>query len=303
MDILVIGASGFLSGTFARLALAEGHRVWGVTRGQRAVPMGVTAITADRKDRQAFAAAVAGAKMTWDLAVDFVGYEPADARQDVEVLRGRAKHMVFISTDFVFDPEGRTFPQRDDNPHFLKNDTYGAKKRLCELEFINGDTGAMTWTVFRPCHIYGPGSQLGCLPLPIRDPELLRKMKAGDVLALVGNGHFLQQPIFAADLARLALASPSCPASHGQLFISYGPDIVESREYFRIIAELLGVELRTSEIPVTQYMAEHPEHRSFFCHRICDLGGMRAAGLPAPATSIRDGLRAHVEAVRSAQRA
>ena len=32
---------------------------------------------------------------------------------------------------------------------------------------------AMQWTILRPCHIYGPGSQLGCLPLHGRDPKLI----------------------------------------------------------------------------------------------------------------------------------
>ena len=35
MKVLVIGGSGFLSGTLARTALSQGHQVWTITRGQR----------------------------------------------------------------------------------------------------------------------------------------------------------------------------------------------------------------------------------------------------------------------------
>ncbi|MDP6453177.1 MAG: FtsX-like permease family protein, partial [SAR202 cluster bacterium] len=49
----------------------------------------------------------------------------------------------------------------------------------------------------------GPGSLLGCLPEHGRDPELIEKLQAGDTLRLVGGGHFLQQPIYAEDLAEM----------------------------------------------------------------------------------------------------
>ena len=48
MKILILGGSGFVSGTLARLALARGHQVWAVTRGQRALPQGVTGLAVGR---------------------------------------------------------------------------------------------------------------------------------------------------------------------------------------------------------------------------------------------------------------
>jgi 2'-hydroxyisoflavone reductase len=82
MNVLIIGGSGFLSGTLARRALAAGHAVWCVTRGRRPLAPGVTALVADRRDPDAFAAAVRGAGVRWDLAVDCIAFEPADTAQD-----------------------------------------------------------------------------------------------------------------------------------------------------------------------------------------------------------------------------
>ena len=84
MQVLIIGGSGFVSGTLARAARDAGHDVTVVTRGQRPVPEGVRALTADRKDPDAFAAAIEGAGTRWDLAVDCIAYQAEDARQDVE---------------------------------------------------------------------------------------------------------------------------------------------------------------------------------------------------------------------------
>lgn len=292
MKILLVGGSGFVSGTMARTAVAQGHDVWSVTRGQRAVPENVISLKADRHDASAFEGVVAGAGTEWDLVVDCIGYTPEDARQDVSAFRSRARHLVFISTDFVYDPAQRTFPQREDNP-YTSGDDYGGKKRKCELELLNGNTGDMAVTVVRPCHIYGPGSQLGCLPLHGRDPDLVAKMKSGEPLKLVGGGHFLQQPIFAADLARLVLSCAGNAQTSGQVYQAAGPDIIESRRYYGIIAYILGVKMTVEEVPVAGYLAEFPDKKPFMCHRIYDLAKMAEHGIEVPSTSIEDGLREH----------
>jgi nucleoside-diphosphate-sugar epimerase len=304
MNILLLGGSGFLSGAITRAALQDKCKVSIVTRGEKPIPEGATALRADRKNhaqletaiQTAFAAqtADAGQNAPWDLVVDCIGYEVQDAKQDIALFRNRARHFVFVSTDFVYDPAKRDFPQSEDNHFYLQDDSYGAKKRRCEMEFENADCGQMQWSVVRPCHIYGPGSRLGCLPKHGRDPQLLSRLKNGETLQLVGDGHFLQQPIYFEDLARLILSCAGNEKTHRQIYQTAGPDIIESREYYRIIAEILGVDLKTEELPVAEYLRAHPEHRSFLCHRIYNLDKLKAHGLAVPATLIEDGLRAHV---------
>ena len=298
LQILLIGGSGFVSGTLARTALAAGHRVWTVTRGQRGLVDGVTPILADRRDSQALRNALDQANQQWDLVVDCIGYEPADAQQDVELFRTRARQLVFISTDFVYDPAHRTFPQGEESEHYLA-DGYGGKKRQCELVLLNSDPGALQWTVVRPCHIYGPGSLLGCLPLHGRDPDLLAKLQRREPLQLIGGGHFLQQPILAADLAQTILSCAGNAHCHQQIYLTAGPDIIESKHYYEIIADVLGVSAMIEEIPLTPFLLDHPDRHSFACHRIYDMNKLRAHGLHVPATPIITGLRQHVKSLLS----
>ena len=305
LDILIIGGSGFVSGTMARAALSQGHEVSTLTRGQRPVPTGVHSLVADRHDEASFEQAVQHAghqgghqgRKQWDLVIDCIGFEAADARQDLAVFRERTPHLVFISTDFVFDPAHRRFPQPEETEYY--SDTgYGGQKRRCELEFINGDAGDMQWTILRSCHIYGPGSLLGCLPTHGRDPQLLEKMKAGEALKLVGGGHFLQQPILAEDLADVALSCHGNAATYGEIFCCAGPEIIESRAFYQIIADIIDVELtKIEELPVAAFLADDPESAPFLCHRIYDLGKLKAAGLAVPSTPVAEGLRAHVESI------
>lgn len=305
MDLLLIGTSGFVSGTIARTALARGWRVWGVSRGNRPVDPRVTLIRADRTDAPAFAKAIAAADMRWDLVVDVIGYKPADAEQDVAAFTGKAGRLVFISTDFVADPAKRTFPQREDNPHFATSG-YGGDKRACEEVFlgrrgseaVRAAASKLAWTILRPCHIYGPGSQLGCLPHHSRDAELIARLERGEALKMVGGGHFLQQPILAGDLAELVLSCASNDEAVHKIYQAAGPDIVESRAYYQIIADVLGVDCRFEETPVDAYLRANPDKAPFLCHRIYDLSRMAADGLARPATPLVDGLRQHVDALQ-----
>lgn len=298
MNILIIGGSGFLSGTLAHRAITAGHRVWTVTRGRRPQPDGVSALIADRHDPAGFAAALAEAQVRWDLAVDCIAFDADDLRQDVAVLAQRAGQLVYISTDFVYDPLRRRFPQDETAKGYLAAG-YGGLKRQGELALAEADTGGMAWTILRPCHIYGPGSQLGCLPAHGRDPELIARLRRGEALRLVGGGRFLQQPVLAGDLARVILEAAGNPKTFGQTFNVAGPDIVESREYYQIIAATLGVPLKIEELPVETYHAAHPEAASFLCHRIYDLSKLAAAGVTPPQTSLTDGLRVHVTSMHT----
>lgn len=297
--VLIIGGSGFLSGTLARGALGRGCQVWTLTRGQRPIPEGVTSLIADRQDKAGFERAVAGTGTSWDLVVDCIAFQPEDIHQDLVVFGPLGGHLVFISTDFVYHPHYRQYPQGEASDHYLA-EGYGGEKRLCELELLNA-SGVLPWTILRPSHIYGPGSGLGCLPEHSRDPELIARMKAGQALRLVGGGYFLQHPILARDLADLILDLQGNENTYGRVFNAAGPEVIEARRYYQVVADILGVELKVEEIPVGPHLAENPAACYFLCHRFYDLGALRSAGVGLPAASLEEGLREHVASLLAEQ--
>ena len=67
---MILGGSGGLSGTLARMALKQGNEVWTVTRGKRSLPEGVHPITVDRNEEEAFAKALNDCQMRWDSVYD-----------------------------------------------------------------------------------------------------------------------------------------------------------------------------------------------------------------------------------------
>lgn len=295
MRVLLLGGSGFLGSAIARRALQAGHDVWSVSRGARLAPEGVRGIVADRHDHDALASNVGRLAGPWDLVVDCIGFDAADAEQDVTLFREVARHLVFVSSDAVFDPSVGRFPLSEHAGY--QSSGYGGGKRAAEVVLEHSDVLDMQWTVLRPTHIYGPGSELGCLPWHLRDPRLLGRLLAGDPLRLVAGGSILQQPVYVDDVADLALSCAGARRAHGAHVLAVGKEMVEAREYYRLIADALGVDLQLEEADMGGYLTANPTMRSVLTHRAYgdQSAALRALGLEPPSTALSDGIRVHVD--------
>ena len=117
-------------------------------------------------------------------------------------------------------------------------------------------------------------------------------------MALVGGGRFLQQPLFAGDLADVILALPDAPGAAGRIFNVCGPSVIESRKYYETIGLHLGKTVEIVEVPVAGYAEKHPERTPFLCDRVCDTSKLEKTGVPAPRTAPEDGLAEHVRSLR-----
>ncbi len=289
MKILVVGGTGFASGAFVREALASGHDVSVVTRGRRSVPTGVRSIVADRQEKEHFARILREEGNGWDVVVDYYAMNPEDIRQDMEVFGGRTGRLIYISTDFVYDPARREVPQTVATGRYLTHG-YGGRKRAAEEVLLAMDATVLPWTIIRPNHIYGPGAPLGCLPCHARDVDLVRRIRAQETLRLVGGGRYRQQPVFAADLAVLVLSAAQNSATVGRIFHASGPEIIESWEYYRILADLLGASITVDAIDPAEYLRDNPDKNVYCCDRVYDLSGLSALGLETPSTTMKEGL-------------
>jgi len=297
MNILIIGGSGFVSGTAARLAVAAGHHVHTLSRGNKPVAAGCVSLIADRRSPDDFARALQAAGTQWDLVIDCIGYAPQDAQQDLDILPALARHLVFISTDFVIEPHDRP-PVIDETFDRFTTAGYGLAKRQCEVILL-ANASAMPVTILRPNHILGPGSQLGCLPNHGRDPQLIQRILDRQPLSLVGGGYFIQQPTFVDDIFHMAISCANNTASFGQIYFAPGPDTVTSRAYYQIIAELLDRPVTFEEPPVQAFLDAHPDKKPFCCHRMYRTDKARSHRLAIPQTPLRVALQRQIAALRN----
>ena len=133
--ILVLGGTAWLGGEVARQALAAGHEVTCLARGESgSVPAGATSVRADRTEPDAYREV---ADTSWDLVVD-VSRQPGHVRTAVAALADRAEHWVLVSTGSVYadhatagaGPDAALLPALDDD--LASAEDYGPGKVACE---------------------------------------------------------------------------------------------------------------------------------------------------------------------------
>jgi nucleoside-diphosphate-sugar epimerase len=166
MRILVLGGSVFLSRATAGEAVARGHDVTCVTRGQSgAVPDGARHVVWDRGDGSPSDLVMTSlAAEDFDAVVD-VSRTPSHVRRAVAAWPGA--HWVFVSTVNVYADNATPDPGTDsplveaiEDDVDLKVDmsAYGPMKVACERSVLDGAARAM---VVRPGLIVGPGDPSG----------------------------------------------------------------------------------------------------------------------------------------------
>ncbi|MBW0117207.1 NAD-dependent epimerase/dehydratase family protein [Pseudonocardia abyssalis] len=162
MRLLVLGGTRFVGRAVVADALARGWDVTTLHRGVTGVsPDGVTTLVADRTSGPALAAALGDGE--WDLAVDTWSGAPAVVDDAARLLRGRVRHVGYVSTASVYawgSHVDETSPLVDGDPRAGDGD-YPALKRGSELAVLESFPDAL---LGRAGLILGPHEDVGRLP-------------------------------------------------------------------------------------------------------------------------------------------
>ena len=144
--ILILGGTSWLGGAVAARALALGHEVTCLARGESGqVPQGARLVRADRSDPAAYAGLPARA--SWDLVVD-VARQPGHVRGAVAALAERSAHWAFVSSCSVYarhdepgaDESAALLPALDSD--VAAPEQYGEGKVACERAVLAARAGA-----------------------------------------------------------------------------------------------------------------------------------------------------------------
>ena len=199
MNVLVLGGTAWLGREVALAALAQGHEVTALARGESgAVPDSVELVRADRGGADAYDAV---ARREWDVVVD-VARQPSHVRGAVSALGGRAGSWVFVSSCSVYarddspgdDESAALHPPHEEDDE--GGETYGARKVACESAVLEavGDRAL----VARSGLIAGPGDhtdRTGYWPLRFAVPAV------PDGAVLVPDTELATQVVDVRDLA------------------------------------------------------------------------------------------------------
>lgn len=155
MRILFIGGTGIISSACSQLALERGWELYLLNRGQssRSIPAGAKVLHGDIRDPESVRAALGD--LTFDAVVNWVAFTPQHIETDLELLRGRTRQYVFISSASAYQKPVGHLPITESTPLHNPFWQYSRDKIACEERLTRAyREDGFPMTIVRPSHTY-----------------------------------------------------------------------------------------------------------------------------------------------------
>jgi nucleoside-diphosphate-sugar epimerase len=260
MKVLFIGGTGIISTASTELAAKRGIELTLATRGQHKtnLPAGVKTLVVDMHDLAAAKRALSDS--TFDAVVDWIAFTPADIERDIELFRGRTKQFVFISSTSCYQKPQTHYLMTESTPLVNPHWQYSRDKIACEdrLMKANREEGFPV-TIVRPSLTYGD-SQIPLVTNTWEKPyTIIDRMLKGKKVVVPGDGTSLWVITHNSDFAKglVGLLGHSQAIGHAVQITS--EEVATWDQYYRIVAEVLGVEAGIVHIPSDFIIACRPE--------------------------------------------
>ena len=236
--ILFIGGTGVISAAAAEHAVALGHRLTILTRGQsagRPAPDGAQVLHADVRDASAVREVLQGRE--FDAVADFIAFTPDQARASMELFRGRTGQYVFISSASAYQKPPSRLPILESTP--LKNPfwQYSRDKIACEeLLFEAYRSTDFPVTVVRPSHTYDRTK----IAL-VGGWTDIHRMRAGLPVLVHGDGTSLWTLTHSRDFAKAFVGLLGRPQAVGESYTITSDEYLPWNQIYQLFARAAGV--------------------------------------------------------------
>ena len=199
LKVLIIGGTGNISSSVSRLTVEKGYSLTILNRGNNERIEGAEHITGDAGDERSLRKALAG--RTWDVAVDFIAFNEADALKDIAVFSGRVGQFIFISSASCYAKPVRSYPINESVPLSNPYSPYAQNKIKAEMALMEAfrSTGFPV-TIVRPSHTYATR-----IPFPLgagSEYTLIDRIKKGLPVVSPGDGTSLWTVTHSDDFAK-----------------------------------------------------------------------------------------------------
>lgn len=255
MRVLFIGGTGVISSACARLAVERGMEVVLYNRGEssRAVPEGVRRLHGDIRDPEMTRRMLDG--WSFDVVVDWIGYQPEHVQTDRQLFRDRTDQYVFISSASVYQTPPATLPVTEstplDNPYW----EYARAKIACEDLLVRAyREDKLPVTIVRPSHTYDETK------LPLHGGyTMVDRMRKGKPIIVPGDGTSLWTLTHHRDFAKGFVGLLGNSHAIGEAFHITSDEILTWNQIYELIARAAGTRPRIVHIASDYIAAFDPE--------------------------------------------
>jgi nucleoside-diphosphate-sugar epimerase len=236
MKVLITGATGFIGGAVARLAVERGHQVTALCRERpkdgRGIRWGTIDELTSRAEPQDVVIHVAALRHRHGVPHEEYARNNLELTTRVIDLAKKSKvaRFVDVSSIAVYGwpereklPIDETFPNAPVGP-------YGRSKIACEDKVI---ASGLPYTIVQPSITYGPGDTNGMV-------EKMLRMIAKGFFVVPGLGSTRVQLVYIDDLARIILLAAQSETTLGQRFIATYKDPIAVRTLVGLLADAVG---------------------------------------------------------------
>ena len=189
MKALFIGGTGLISTACSKLAIERGWELTLLNRGRRPqfTPEGAKCIQVDINDDAATLSALG--QESFDVIVQWIGFQPERVARDIRMYTGRCKQYIFISSSSVYERPMRRYLVTESQPLNNRYWQYGRDKRISEdllMEAYRASEFPMT--IVRPALTYGDTQIPFAMGSWNKPWSLVQRMLDGKPIVCHGDG-------------------------------------------------------------------------------------------------------------------
>jgi nucleoside-diphosphate-sugar epimerase len=237
LKVLFIGGTGVISAAAAERAVAVGHQLTMLNRGNtvvRAIPPGVELLHADIRDTDSVRTALGD--RSFDVVADFVAFTPDQVAADITQFTGRTGQYVFISSASAYQKPPARVPILESTP--LRNPfwQYSRDKIACEDLLVSAYRGdGFPVTIIRPSSTYDRTR----IVLTGGWTDIAR-LRAGRPVVVHGDGTSLWTVTHSSDLAKALVGLLGLPQAVGDSFTITSDEYLPWNTIYQLFAEAAG---------------------------------------------------------------